>query len=118
MQFTGVIVYCKDIRKLTAFYRDVFGVTPAVDQPFDAKRFFIFGKPEQSTLGLHSGTKPNGGRAKLSFYVDDLAATRDRLKAASVALGAYDPPDETGKGGNLNLKDPEGNRVIVCGRLT
>ena len=117
MQFTGVILYVENMRRQTEFYRDVLGAVPVETQPFDPKRFFMFGEEQQSTLALHRGTKPNGGRAKLTFYVDDILATAERLKAAGVKLGALDPPDANG-GGNFNLKDPEGNRIMVLGKFS
>ena len=116
MQFTGLILYVQNMKIQTAFYRDVLGVAPVEEQPFDPKGFFMFGEQQQSTLALHRGTKPNGGRAKLTFYVDDIIETADRLKAAKVRISKVDPPGENG-GGNFNLKDPEGNRIMVLGRF-
>lgn len=115
MQFSGVILFAKDMKAMTAFYRDVLGLEPVPEQPFDPKGFFQFGDPRGVTFSLHRGSKPNEGRAKLCFTVDDLAATHARLKAAKVKVGAYGAPTAT-DGGLLNLKDPEGNRVQLYGR--
>lgn len=92
MRPTGILLFCQDIQGMTAFYRDVLGVPPIPVQPFSPRKSFLFGEEGVCTLAPHSGTKPNGGRAKLTFQVEDLLETMGRLTAARVKLGACDLP--------------------------
>ena len=62
MKCTGIMLFCEDIKAQTAWYRDVLGL-----QPFPAHKFVRFSDADGATLCLHSGTKPNAGRQKLTF---------------------------------------------------
>lgn len=115
MRVTGFMLFCEDIRNMTAFYRDVVGLPPDDPQPFPAHKFFRFKTGDGPSLCLHSGTKPNGGRQKLMMYCDDLPGLFQRLK--SVRRGFRAPkPNDRGKV-VFDFYDPERNRIQVCGHL-
>jgi catechol 2,3-dioxygenase-like lactoylglutathione lyase family enzyme len=111
MRFTGVIVFCEDIKAQTAWYRDVLGLAPDEDQPFEGHRFVRFSTGGDAALMLHSGTKPNGGRQKLTMDCDSIEALVGRLKASGRRVKKLEPASQM----LFDFKDPEGNRVQVYG---
>ena len=112
MKLRGVMLFCEDIRALTAFYRDVLGLEPDDPQPFPPDRFFRFRGENGAHLSLHSGTKPNGGRAKLLFDVDSVTDIYERLRRAGRRV--REPQREDGIV-CYDFRDPEGNRIQVYG---
>lgn len=90
---------------MTAFYRDVVGLTPDDSQPFSAHKFYEFVSKNGAELCLHSGTKPNGGRQKLMLYTDDIAGLVERVKKYNRRVQTPKPD----KDGNLvfDFRDPE-----------
>ena len=111
MRFTGVILFCEDIVAMTAWYRDVLGLELDAEQPFELKRFAKFTTPDGAVLNLHRGTKPNGGREKLTFDCDSMEALVGRLRSSGRKVKRLEPDDQM----VLDLRDPEGNRVQVYG---
>ena len=63
MDIGNIILFVKDMKGVTAFYRDIVGLQPDEEQSFPAHRFFRF-NTGQCKLCLHSASKPNGGRTK------------------------------------------------------
>lgn len=115
MKFTGIMLFCEDIKRMTAFYRDVIGMEADEDQPFSPARFFRFHSTDGASLCLHSGTKPNGGRQKLMFQAADVAALIERIKQAKPGFRRPKP----GQDGKVvfDFYDPERNRIQVYGYL-
>ncbi|HSG32219.1 MAG TPA: VOC family protein [Thermodesulfobacteriota bacterium] len=111
MNITGIMIFCEDIKNMTAFYRDVVGLTPLDTQPFPAHKFFKFVSKKGAELCLHSGTKPNGGRQKLMLYTDDIDGLVKRVKAYKPRVRLPEPD----KDGNIvfDFRDPEQNRIQV-----
>lgn len=79
----------KDIHRARAFYEGCLGLTPGGFRP-DGKFVYAVGG---STLALFP--KPEGTKADhtaISFRVDDIAASIERLKRAGVVFEDYDFP--------------------------
>ena len=53
MEIGSIILFVKDMRTVTAFYRDILGLQPDEEQPFPAHRFVRF-DTGQCKLCLHS----------------------------------------------------------------
>lgn len=115
MEMTGIILFCEDIKSLTSFYRDVLGLIPDDLQPFPPHKFYRFKFKKNSKFGLclHSGTKPNGGRQKLTFDVKSVNDIYEKLKKSGRR------PKKVVDTGEKTLvydfKDPEGNRIQIYG---
>src|SRR3954454_17319245 len=59
-----------DLRRSIAFYRDVVGLSPALDLPERGAAFFWIGAPGESMLGLWSlGSAPIGLSLHIAFEV-------------------------------------------------
>ena len=108
MNLGKIILFVKNMRTVTAFYRDVVGLLPDKEQPYPEDSFFRF-NTGQCKLCLHSASKPNGGRQKVVLYVESVKAVHDALKVKGLPLG---PVDNLGDGfACLDISDPEGNRI-------
>lgn len=118
-QLTHVGVFVRDIEKMTAFYRDVIGltVTDEGDIPGDRKIVFMSNDPgEHHQLVLVSG-RPDGDAVlaaqQLSFLVDtldDVRTLHDKVSAAGMEI-----TQQTCHGNALSFyfKDLDGNRVEI-----
>ena len=114
MIFTGVMLFCEDIRGLTSFYEYVLLLHRDPDQTLPPSRFVtLTGDQGDASLNLHSGTKPNGGRAKLMFRVDAIEPLYLRLRASGKHVRKPKSIPEGTMAFDFN--DPEGNRVQVYG---
>ncbi len=112
MDIGSIILFVKDMRIVTAFYRDVVGLHPDEDQPAPAHRFFRF-NTGQCKLCLHSASKPNGGRQKVVFHVESVKAVHDALKAKGLRLG---PLKNVEDGlACFDISDPESNKIQFWG---
>ena len=114
MKLSGVMLFCKDIKGLTAFYKDVLGLVPDEPQPFPAHKFFRFKFKNGTSLCLHSGTKPNEGRQKLMFDVKSVQDVYERLKKSGSRVKKPVSDDDILC---YDFKDPEGNRIQIYGPL-
>lgn len=117
MNIRGLMLFCEDIRRLVAFYRDVVGMVPDDPQPFPENRFYRFRSADGRGAGLclHSGTKPNGGRQKLMLETDDIEGLIARIRAER---RSFKPPKPDADGNILfDFYDPERNRIQVYGKL-
>ncbi len=115
MRFTGIMLFCEDIRGLTRFYEQVLQLRRDPQQTLPDHRFvsLIGAGRNAATLNLHSGTKPNGGRAKLMFRCESIALVYERL----VAHGKH-PRKPTVVPDSImtfDFDDPEGNRIQLYG---
>jgi predicted enzyme related to lactoylglutathione lyase len=111
-QFAGASIWSEDLNNLLPFYRDVLGLTVAMESP----GFVLLGQgsPEAPALGLgtHSevrGRNADPARHMVGFATDDIKADWQRLKAAGVEF--IDDPTDDGYLVIATLKDPEGNLV-------
>lgn len=114
MDIGSIILFVKDMKGVTAFYRDMLELTPDDPQPFPPHKFFVF-DTGQCKLSLHSASKPNEGRQKIVFHVPSVAAVHKKLRGKKLRVGKLDPPNEEGLA-IFGFKDPEGNRIQVWGK--
>ncbi len=111
MELGSIIIFVKDMKAVTAFYRDIVGLHPDEEQSFPAHRFLRF-NTGQCKLCLHSGSKPNGGRQKIGFHVESVSAVHQRLKAKGLRLRTLE--NENGLA-CFDISDPEKNRIQFWG---
>ena len=104
-----IVVFTADMPRLAAFYGDVLGLPLRTDEP-GYKEFDAGG----CGIALHNGASRVGARPpKLSFWVADVAAARERLAARGAKLGPVI------SGGGLTRcegRDPDGNRYQLSNR--
>lgn len=99
------------MERSVAFYRDVLGLTPAIESPYWSQ-FDL----EGGAIGLHppiEGSNPPCAQDKkgwvLGVRTHDLAALRARLEAAGVDVDA--DYHQTPGGAILGFRDPEGTPI-------
>ena len=109
MTMRRVILFTRNMEKMTAFYRDVMGLKQVTDD----KGWREFAAGGGMRIALHSGppTPPVKG-PKLGFKSNDVAKLREALNArggkfGKVRLGAYQLCDG---------KDPDGNAISLSNR--
>ena len=107
MDIGSIILFVKNMRTVTAFYRDVLGLHPDEEQPFPPHRFFRF-NTGQCKLCLHSASKPNGGRQKVVFHVESVKAVHDALKTKGLRLRPLKNDDGLAC---FDISDPESNKI-------
>ena len=76
-----------DLRASVAFYRDVVGLSLALEAPERGAAFFWIGEPGEAMLGLWSlGSAPVGLSLHVAFRasLDDVLGACDRLRALGV----------------------------------
>ena len=112
MYLGSIILFVKDMKSVTAFYRDVLGLTPDEDQPFPENRFFRFDTGD-CKLCLHSASKPNEGRQKVVFHVESVYAVHQDLKAKGLRLRPLENEDGLAC---FDIRDPEKNRIQFWGK--
>ena len=114
-----VVLYCKDLEKMTAFYRDVLGLVKYREHA--GRMVFLTPDPnvEDHQLAL---TKGRDGDAKIvahiAWRVDtpaDVKAYYERFKTLGVTIDhcvshAY---EEMGNTVSCYFLDPEGNRLVI-----
>ena len=98
---TYFMVMAADVARGANFYRKAFGLTTKYESPF-------------WTIALHHGGGDEARDTGLGFYVDDLEAACDAVKAAGGKI-AKEPEDRTGEGIRLaTAVDSEGNRFSLA----
>jgi catechol 2,3-dioxygenase-like lactoylglutathione lyase family enzyme len=113
MRLDHAMLFVKDLERMTAFYRDVMGLTPVEATRMDdwvefeggAIHFALHAIPAEIAKDIHVPDPPRPreqGSCKLTFTVDDLAATEARLVTLGVTL-LHRP------WGGWDAVDPEGN---------
>ena len=76
-----------DLKRSVAFYRDIVGLTVALELPERGAAFHWIGQPGQAMLGLWSiGSAPMGMRLHVAFdmALADVQAAPDRLQAQGI----------------------------------
>ena len=115
------IVFAKDVPKMTAFYRDLLGLTPAPSEHPPDEWMALDAGPVQ--LALHRIPSPwrddieiadppvarQGARTKLVFRVDDLRAACDELVSKGVRQLDSEVMNRPGEFVRCDFLDPEGN---------
>jgi predicted enzyme related to lactoylglutathione lyase len=102
---------CKDAARAMAFYRDVFGLEPAMVYP--EGRGAEYNLPDGTTFGLWGGGgkvmpfQPSNG---ILFAVDDLASAVTALKTRGITV---DYETETPVCTMAMIHDTEGNIVTL-----
>jgi predicted enzyme related to lactoylglutathione lyase len=107
---SAVSVWSADLNNLLPFYRDVLGLTVAIQSP----RFVVLGGAGGPSIGLgtHSdvrGRNLDPARHMIGLATDDLAGDWTRLKAAGVAF--VEDPTDYDTVSIATLRDPEGNLI-------
>jgi len=110
-----VLCQVTDMSRAVSFYREFFGLTPAVESPY----WSHFELPGGVKLGLHppftGGSLANGTGWVLGVEVEDVVALRASLEGAGFVVGGYhDVPG----GVVIDFKDPDNNPIqaIQTGR--
>jgi catechol 2,3-dioxygenase-like lactoylglutathione lyase family enzyme len=108
MKAARVVLFTRQIDKMTAFYRDVMGLKLVTDDPgwreLDAGGI---------TIGLHSGP-PSPGRKgpKIAFKAKDVKTGRAALNKRGAKFGKV----SNGVYRLCNGKDPDGNPIQLSNR--
>ena len=118
------IVYCEDLPRTLAFYRDVLGFEVGYAFPTEGEPGFVSLKLGGSELALanvagqDTGThglpvRPIGGhRFELCLHAEDVDAAVTALRAAGVPV-LLDPVDQPWGERLAYVEDPEGNPVML-----
>ena len=104
-----VEVKVSDWPRSVAWYREILGLTPLLDDP--VHQYALLGAAG-GRIALQGGGAPDSGREaiRLTFRVDDLDAEQVRLKGLGVALG--EPLENLSEGyRELRLSDPDGTSI-------
>lgn len=114
MGFDGAMLFVKDLRRMTAFYRDVLGLRPVEETRLPdwvefhgGTRFSLHAIPVAiaASIVMESPPRPREqGGVKLTFAVEDVEATLASIEALGLPLlqRAW---------GAVDAVDPEGNVV-------
>ena len=125
------IVYCEDLPRTLAFYRDQLGFrltfsSPEAGEPGfaalqlgDGAELALADAADQAAAHLHGKqVRPAGGQAfELCIYADDVDAAVEALRAGGVRVLA-EPCDQPWGDRIAYVEDPEGNPVMLCAELT
>jgi catechol 2,3-dioxygenase-like lactoylglutathione lyase family enzyme len=128
---TGFVV--QDVARMTAFYRDVIGLSVLREAALDGDlasevtgfddaivNVVFLGRPQERHMlelvqyinpagGDAHGARNDAGCAHVCFTVDDIAATYERLIGQGVQFAG--PPVRMGTLLAANARDPEGNWI-------
>ena len=105
LRLQRVILFARDIDRLTAYYRDILGLE--IRGGSTKEGWVDFG-----ALALHAG-KPAAGTSKIAFFAKDVGQAREDLLKRGAKLG------KVRDFGGLVLcdgEDPEGNRIQLSNR--
>jgi catechol 2,3-dioxygenase-like lactoylglutathione lyase family enzyme len=108
MTVARVILFTRQIDKMTEFYRDVMGLKVVTNDPgwreLDAGGI---------TIGLHSGPPSPGKKGpKIAFFAKDVAKARENLVKRGAKFGKM----SVGEYLLCNGKDPDGNPIQLSNR--
>ncbi len=117
MNLNFIILYVRDIQKLTAFYRDVVGMTvlDAISGPnfttLKPESGAMIGLQDAQASKLPPGQEQGSGSVELSFEVEDVDASYAQWQARGVELlsEVLDLPF----GRYFLAKDPEGRFLSI-----
>lgn len=111
MELVEVVVYVRDMRRATSFYRDTLGLRVE----FESAGWTTF-HTGSCTLALHTIDERLIGTAEPdpTFLVRDVDAERARLRGAGVEIGEIREPAPGVK--VFDVRDPDGNRFSLESR--
>lgn len=111
-----VILYVKDIPKVSAFYERYFGMKPL---PGATPGWVQLASPAGGcTIALHQAavSQKSGAAMKIVFGVKDVRAFKEAREKEGLKFGAVHVVKE-GKGHEFsNAKDPAGNSISISSR--
>lgn len=112
LKIRRIILFSKDMRKMSEFYREVIGLSVKEDASEDGWLEFDAGG---CSLALHKSAKPPiaGRGPKVVFYCDEVAKTRETLVKKGAKLGK---PKIFGSLHLCDGRDPEGNIFQLSNR--
>lgn len=107
------MLFVKDLERMTTFYAEVLGMNVVAETRLEnwvefespGSRFSLHAIPAPIASGISITVPPeprDGGGVKLTFVVDDVACTRERI--AAMGLPLLQRP-----WGDVEAVDPEGN---------
>ena len=109
-----IIYFTNQMKTMTAFYRDVIGLS-LIDNPESAPSDFLEFDAGACTIALHKGSPGTpASRNKIVFYTDNVGETREELIRRGAKMGTVNPKSA------LHLcdgKDPEGNVFQIANRI-
>jgi predicted enzyme related to lactoylglutathione lyase len=113
LECSRIVLFVKDIRVMGAFYRDVLGLIPKVT-PDDPKSWLEF-QAGAISIALHENGAVNKAKRppKITFYAQDVGATRETLIARGAKLSKIIKTDWFGF---CNGLDPENNHFSISSR--
>jgi catechol 2,3-dioxygenase-like lactoylglutathione lyase family enzyme len=117
MSLHGAMIFVKDLERMTAFYTEVLGLTAVsetrrpnwVEFRANGSRFSLHAIPAEIATGIAIDSPPvprEQGVTKLTFAVDNVAATLARIEAMGLPLLRR-------PWGDVDATDPEGNIVSL-----
>lgn len=113
---SAVVLYVKDIPKVSAFYQCFFGMVPL---PGAIKGWVQLASPSGGcTIALHQAavSQKSGAAMKLVFGVADVRAFVSAKEKEGLVFGVVHVVDQ-GRGHEFsNAKDPAGNSICVSSR--
>ena len=97
MGLNGAMLFVKDLRRMTDFYRDVIGLQPVEGTRLDTwvefhgegARFSLHAIPHAIAAGMRIDSPPRvreHGATKLTFAVRDVESTLSRIEAMGLPL--------------------------------
>lgn len=118
MRLHGAMIFVKDLAGMTAFYRDVLGLTPNEETRLDdwvefrdgASHFSLHAIPAPIAAGIQIESPPRAreqSAAKLTFEVQNVEATLTKIEAMGL-------PVLRRSWGGTEAVDPEGNVIALC----
>lgn len=125
------IVYCDDLPRTLAFYRDRLGFRVTFSFPEDDEPAFValqlgqgaelaladVSDPEAIHLHGKSVRPATGHGFELCVYADDVDAAVEELRTAGVPVLA-EPADQPWGERMAYVEDPEGTPVMLCAGLS
>ncbi len=109
MDLARIIYFTDKIDAMTAFYRDVLGLSLVTDEPRWKE---LSAGPVRIALHAGSKGKANGHSPKIAFYCADVPALRQSLIDRGITMGKLWSGEITFSDG----QDPDGNAFSISSR--
>ena len=113
LECSRIILFTQNVRSLGAFYRDVLGLSPKIT-PDDPTNWLEF-QAGAISIALHEHGEPNKAKRppKITFYSENVAATREILVTRGAKLSKI---IKTELFEFCNGTDPENNHFQISSR--
>ena len=117
LKLTRIIIFTRNMEKMTRFYRDQLGLAALVDKEYDPSDWIEF-DAGVTRIALHKGHGKSAGKAgicaqKIVFYAKDVAATRAELLKKKVKMGDVKIFEKLVMCDGF---DPDGNKIQISNR--